>query len=144
MRQALTVDGDTTPVGLFIGELGHQIAGDLAQRVTGSPDDETAGHLCDALVGHLQNDALLLDLLDHGLGKDVDLGLLERRLGVVDQLLAKHGQHGRQCLNERDADVLGELRVPRTQVLLQEVVEFTTTAMLVLGDPHNHRIGLRT
>lgn len=92
-----------------------------------SPHDHAARHLLDGLVGHLEDDALVLDLLDHGLRHDVDLGLLERRLGVVDQLFAEHREHGRQSLmiNQRDFDVIREFRVPRAQVVLEEVVKLT-------------------
>ena len=72
-----TIDGDTAPVRLGTRELGHKVAGDLAEGVTSSPNDKTAGDLDDALVRHLKDNALLLDLLDHGPRQDIDLGLLE-------------------------------------------------------------------
>jgi len=65
-------------------------------------------------------------LLDHGLCKDLDFALLEGRFGVVDELLAEHGQDGRKGLNEGDADPSGEFGIPRLQIILQKIVEFTT------------------
>ena len=65
-----------------------------------------------AFIRHLEDDALFLHLLDHGLCQDLDLALLERRLGVLDELLAEHGQHGRQGFYKGDANSAGEFRVP--------------------------------
>lgn len=97
----------------------------VTEGTYGGPDNHAAGHFGDALVGHLEDDGVLLDLLDHGLGHDVNLRRLEGRLGVVDQLLAEHGQHGGKRLDKRDLDRVGELGVPRAQVVLEEVVELT-------------------
>jgi len=48
-----------------------------------APDEEAVGVLDELLVLVLGDDLLLLDLLDHGLGLDVDLVLLEGRHRVV-------------------------------------------------------------
>lgn len=56
---------------------------------------------------------------------DIDLGLLECRFGVLDQLLAEHGQDGGESLDEGDADGVGELGVPGAEILFEEVMHFT-------------------
>ena len=57
-------------------------------------------------------------LLDHSLGQNLNLLLLESGYSVIDQLLAEHGQNGRQRFDERDADSPCELGVPRLEVML--------------------------
>lgn len=52
------------------------------------------------------------------------MALLEGGLCVVDELLAEHGQHIGEGLDEGDADFAGELGVPGTQVFFEEVVQF--------------------
>ena len=90
----------------------------------GCPNQKSEGQLDELLLLVLDDDAVGLDLLHHRLRQDVDLRLLERRLGVVDELLAEHGQHGRQRLDERDLDLVGKRGgVPLPEVFGEEVVQ---------------------
>lgn len=88
-----------------------------------SPNDHSTRNFLDRFVGHLEDDALLLDFLDHGLGQDINLGLLEGRFSVLDEGLAEHGQHGWESLHERDLHPTGKLWVPEFEILLQEIVK---------------------
>ena len=80
----------------------------------------------DRFIGHLERDALLLDLLDHGLGQDINLGFLKGRLGVLDEGLAEHGQHGWESLHKGDFHPTGKLWVPEFEIFLQEIMKFAT------------------
>jgi hypothetical protein len=65
MRAGHTINGDTTFIRLVSGQLGHEVLCDFPSLVTSSPNDESARHLYDALVGHLKHHTLLLDLCIH-------------------------------------------------------------------------------
>lgn len=88
-----------------------------------SPNDHSTRNFLDRFIGHLENDAFLLDFLDHGLGQDINLGFFEGRLGELDEGLAEHWQHGWKSLHERDLHPTGKLWVPELEILLQEIVK---------------------
>lgn len=101
----------TTLVALSRSNLGHQVPRNLASDVSlsspskslseysipyadeetvkthSSPDQDTERNLNKLFLLVLNDDGLLLDLLDHGTGEDIDVVLLEGRLGVLNQLL---------------------------------------------------------
>lgn len=58
-------------------------------RTYSSPDNHSAWHLPFDTIGALKKDTLLVHLLYHRLREDINVGLLERSLGVRDQLLAE-------------------------------------------------------
>lgn len=93
-------------------------------RTHRSPDNHTTRDLLLRTVGKLQDNALLLDLLHHRLRQNINLGLLERRLGVVDELLGEHREHRGESLDERDLDVRRKFGVPRAQILFKEIMDF--------------------
>jgi hypothetical protein len=139
----LTIDGNATLVGLNLGELGNQILRNLTPPVTleqglapgtdslqskthSGPNNQSTRHLLDGLVRHLEDNTLLFDFLNHSFGQDVNLTLFERRLSVVDKLLAEHGQHTGESLNKSNANSARKLGVPGFEIILQVVVQFAT------------------
>jgi hypothetical protein len=113
------IDKSRNSVGVIEKEMGES-------RTYGSPNDHSTRNLGDGFIGHLEDHALLLDLLDHRLGQDVDLGFFEGRLGILDEGLAEHRQHGWESLHKRDLHSTGQLRVPGFEILLQEIVKLAT------------------
>ena len=95
-----------------------------------SPNDHPTGDFLDAFIGHLEDDAPLLDFLDHGFSQDVNFGLLESGFGVIDEGLAECGKHRWKSLHEGDLHPIGEFWVPGLEILLQEIVKFATVIMV--------------
>jgi hypothetical protein len=123
------IDGEAAAgVGLG-GELGHEVADDAADGVTGGPDEETVGDSFEFLgsvgSGDLGLDVLVGNLLDHGLGADGDRLLLEGRFGVVNQLLGEHGENVGESLDESDVEVVLDFGNPLLQVIVEEILKFT-------------------
>ena len=94
-----------------------------------SPNDHPTRNFLDALIGHLEDDALLLDFLNHGFGQDVNFGLLESGFGVIDEGLAKRGKNRWKSLHKGDLHPIGELWVPGLEILLQEIVKLATVTV---------------
>lgn len=97
VHHEVLVDGQTT-TGVLLGrDLVHQVTDDRADGVTSGPDKKTVRNSLNLLrpiwLGDFGLDVLIGDLLDHGLCADRNLLFLERRLGVVDQLLGEHGKN---------------------------------------------------
>ena len=105
----VVVDGKSSSGGLDVGELGHEVPGDVSGGVSGSPNEKSVGDLLDLFVGVLDDDVLLVDLLNHGLGHEVDLVVGEGRLGVLDELLGEHGKDVGESLDEGDSESVGDL-----------------------------------
>jgi hypothetical protein len=83
-----------------------------------SPNNHPAGDLHNALVRHLQHDAIVFDLLDHGFCQNFDLGLSEGGFCVFNELFGKHGQDRGKGFDKRYADFAGKFRVPAFEVIL--------------------------
>lgn len=114
----VAVDDETSSLGLVFGQLGHQVAGDLSRGVSGGPDQQSVGNLLDLLVGILDDDRLFTHVLDHGSGKDVDLVLLEGGFSVLDELFRKGRQDVGEGFDQGDSELVGDLGVPLSQVVL--------------------------
>ena len=91
-----------------------------------SPNDHPTRDFLDAFIGHLEDDALLLDLLNHGFGQNVNFGFPESGFGVLDEGLAERGKNRWKSLYEGDLHPIGELWVPGLEILLQEIVKLAT------------------
>ena len=114
----VAVDDETSSLGLVLGQLGHQVAGNLSRGVSGGPDQQSIGDLLDLLVGILDNDRLFTHVLDHGSGEDIDLVLLESGFSVLDELFGKGGQYVGEGFDQGDSELVGDLGVPLSQVVL--------------------------
>lgn len=117
-QSEVVVDEETPSLGLDVRELGHKVSGDVPGSVTGSPDEETVRDLSDFLIGVLDDDALGLDVLDHGSGENINLVLLEGRLCVLDELLGEGGENVGEGLDKGDLESVGNLGVPLLKVIL--------------------------
>ena len=117
-EREVIVDEETTALGLSRGEGAHEVPGDLARGVTGSPNEETVGDLVHLLVGVLDDDVLVGDVLDHGTGKEVNLLVLELLLGVLDELLGEGRKDVGKSLDQSDLEAVGDLRVPLLEIVL--------------------------
>lgn len=121
------VDSEATArVGLG-GDARDEVLDDGADSVAGGPDEEAVGD-DDALagavgLGDLGLDGGLGDLLDHGLGLDVNLLLAEGVLGVVNQLLGEGGQDVGQGLDQGDLEAGADLGDQLLDVLLEKVLQ---------------------
>jgi len=138
----VTVDDETSSLSLVLGELGHEVSGDLSRGVSGSPDEETVRDLLDLLVTVLDDDRLFTYILDHGSGKDINLVLLERRLGVLNELLGEGGQDVGKRLDQGDPELVGDFGVPLSQVVDQEIVQLSgvlDTGRTSTDDDHVHQ-----
>ena len=124
------VHGETAARVLLCWDLGHEVLDDGAQGITRRPHEETVRDLLKLLLavwsGRLGLNVLVRHLLDHSLGADRDLLLVERALRVVDQLLAEHGEHIGQSLNEGDVEVLRDLWDPLAQVLSEKILQLAS------------------
>ena len=151
----------TTGIGLS-GNLGHQILDNGTDSVTGGPDEQTVRNLLHNLLAvgtnELGLDVFLGNVLDHGLGTDVNGLLLEGLLGVVNQLLGEHGKnlswivsksahdqsgitmtYTGKGLNESDTELIGNFGHPGLEVVLEEVLELTSeldTGRATTNDDH--------
>jgi hypothetical protein len=123
------VDGEAAARVLLGGDLVDQVLDQRAKCVTSGPDQQTVGDALEDLLSigadRLGLNVLLSDVLDHGLGADVDRLLLERLLGVVNQLLGEHGKDVGQGLDKRDVELGLDLGNPLLQVRVEEVLELT-------------------
>lgn len=117
-QSEVVVDEETPSLGLDMRELGHKVSGDVPRGVTGSPDEETVRDLSNFLVCVLDDDALGLDVLNHGSGEDINLVLLEGRLSVLDELLGEGGENVGEGLDKGDLESVGDLGVPFLKVIL--------------------------
>lgn len=124
------VHGKTAARVLLGGDLVHEVADDVADSVTGGPDEQTVGDSLQLLgavgLGNLGLDKLIGDVLDHGLGADGDGFLLEGRFGVVNQLLGEHGKHVGESLDESDVEVVLDLGNPLFKIIVEEVLDLTS------------------
>lgn len=117
-QREVVVDEETPSLGLDVRELGHKVSGNVPGSVTGSPDEETVRNLFDFLIGVLDDDALGLDVLDHGSSEDINLVLLEGGLSVLDELLGEGGENVGEGLDKGDLESVGNLGVPLLKVIL--------------------------
>lgn len=128
LHDEVLVDGEAAAGVFLCGDLGHEVAHDGADGVTGCPDEEAVGEDLGGLLavgaGGFGFDGVLGDLLDGGLGHDGDLLLLEGRLGVVDQLLGEGGEDVREGLDQRHLELVADFGNPLPDVLVEEVLEF--------------------
>lgn len=120
------VNEETSSRVLLLRNLVHQILGDLTSSVTSGPNKETVRVLNEFLLFVLSDESFLFDFLDHSLGGDVDLVLLEGRHGVVNELLREHGKNVGEGFDQGDLDAGSEFRVPVSEILLEEIVKFTS------------------
>ena len=124
------VHGKTAARVLLGRDAVHEVLDDGADSVAGGPDEETVGEgdLLTATIGlaDLGLDSLVGDLLDHGLGHDVDLLLLEGALGVLDQLLGEAGKDVGKSLDEGDAEAVSDIGNELLDVLLEEILELAS------------------
>jgi hypothetical protein len=127
-----------------LGELCHQVPSDLTRSVSGSPNEKTVRDLLDLLVGILNDDRLLPDILDHGSGEDIDLVLLESRLGVLDELLGEGGQDIGESFDKGDPELVSDFGVPLSEIVLYIVkvgVKIRPSSYIVpLSATHNQEI----
>ena len=100
-----------------------------------SPNDHSTRNFFDALIRHLEGDALLLNFLHHRLGHDFNLGFLEGRFGILDEGFAERRQYGWESFNKRNLHPVGEFWVPEFEIFLQEIVKFTTAKVKVVNFP---------
>ena len=77
----------------------------------------------------LRKDTNTTDLFDHGLRQNVNLTLLERGYGVVDELFAERGQHRWEGFDEGDADFASKFWIPGFEVILQCQCKCTKTTV---------------
>lgn len=145
LNNEVLIDGQTAAGVLLGGDLGDEVADDGADRVTGSPDEKTIGNgeglLLSVGAGTLGLDVGVGDLLDHGLGQDVNFLLLKGLLGVLDQLLGEGGQNVGKSLDQGDLEAVGNLGDQTLDVLLEEVLKLTgelDTSGATTNDNHVH------
>lgn len=139
------VDGKTTARVLLGGNGRHHVLDNGADGVAGGPDEETVGNL-DALLGavglaNLGLDGVVGDLLDHGLGHNVNLFLAEGVFGVVDELLGEGGQDVGESLNQSDLEAGADAGNQLLNVLLEKVLQLTgklDTGRATTDDNHVH------
>lgn len=74
----MSVDEETSAIRLLVLELGLNVAGEGPGSVTGSPHEHAHGDIDNLAVGTLYCHALLVDVLDHMLGQDLDLVFYKR------------------------------------------------------------------
>ena len=123
------VHGKTAARVLLSGDLAHEVTDDVADRVTGGPNQQTVRDCLNLLgtvrLGDLSLDLLVVNALDHSLGANGDGLLLEGRFGVVDQLLGEHGKHVGQGLDKSDVEVVLDIGNPLLKVVVEEILDFT-------------------
>lgn len=112
------VSEDTSSVGLVFRQLAHELSGQFSSGVTGGPDEKTVRDLVGVLVGVLDENRLFTDILDGGSGHDVDLVGLEGGFSVLDHSLGEGGQDVGQGFDQGDSELVGDFRVPLSQVVL--------------------------
>src|SRR5690606_25101754 len=95
INNEVLIDGKTTAGSLLLWNLIHEVSDDWTNGISGSPDKAAVWNtlLLARSVGEdgLNLDVLVGDVLDHGLGSDIDLLVSERLFRVVDESLAEHG-----------------------------------------------------
>jgi len=96
LHHQVLVHRQPAPAVLLRRDLRHQVAHQRPQGVARRPHEQPVRNLLHLLLavgtGRLSFDVLVGDVLDHGLGADGDLLLVEGSLRVLDQLLAEHGK----------------------------------------------------
>lgn len=112
------VGEDTSSVGLVFRQLAHELSGQLSSGVTCGPDEKAVRDLVSVLVGILDEDRLFTDILDGGSCHDVDLVGLEGGFSVFNHSLGEGGQDVGQGFNQGDSELVGNFRVPLSQVVL--------------------------
>ena len=117
----VVVYNETTSLVLSLGQLGHQFTCDLSRGVSGSPNQQPVWDFSNLLVGVLDDDGSLLDILDHGSSENVDLVVLELRFGVVDELLGECREDVRQSLDQGDPETASDLGVPLLEIILDTI-----------------------
>lgn len=109
------------------GNLGHEVFDYGPEGVTRSPDEEAVGDLLDRFgsiwVVDLGLNVFVGDVLDHGLGSDLNVFFLEAGFRVLDQLLAEHGQDIGEGFDQGHMEIVFDLRNPFEQILLEEILE---------------------
>lgn len=124
------VHGKTAARVLLGRDAVHEVLDDGAHGVASGPDEETVGesNLLTGTIGFVDFglDGLFGDLLDHGLGHDVNLLLLEGALRVLDQLLGEAGKDVGKSLDEGDAEAVSNIGNELLDVLLEEILELAS------------------
>lgn len=130
LNNEVLVHGKTAARVLLGRDTVHEVLDDGANSVASGPDEETVGEgdLLTRTIGlaDLGLDGLVGDLLNHGLGHDVDLLLLEGALGVLDQLLGETGENVGKGLDEGDAEAVSDIGNELLDVLLEEILELAS------------------
>merc|ERR1712093_166858 len=125
------VDGQTSPRILLCWDRCHQVSDDRSDGVSSSPDEKTVWH----------DLHLLLSIGSSSLSLDSCLGnLLEGRLGVLNQLLGKHGKNVGKSLDQSDLELVTNLRNPLLDILVEEVLELTGEFDTSRSTTDNHHV----
>jgi hypothetical protein len=138
------VHGQTTSRVLLGGDLADQVLDQRSEGVSGSPDEQSVGNLLNLLLAvrasRLGLDVLVGHVLNHGLCADGNRLLLERLLGVVDELLGEHGQNVGQSLDKGDMEVVFDLWEPLLQIRVEEVLELASKLNTGRSTTNNHHV----